>query len=287
MSRSNFALTFSIALVTLSLGLPLAPSSADAAVFVNMNFDSQNVGEQITTTTPSAPSPVINAYATGGFPDVGPYTGTNTVVSPLGLAKAVLMSTSQAGIGANWMDTQFLASGDKISLDFDIRMVAQAASGYPQVGGPNSLNGQLFAIQAFALDTNRVWRFAATPTSATTGEFGMRNNTDGDLISIGAYNVGDDHHVSILANYLTNTVDVSVSGVGTLTNLPFVTAQPLNGGMSEFFFFQNGLDGSDNQVALDNIVGATVPEPASLAIWSGLIVAAAVVHRRRRRVRAG
>jgi hypothetical protein len=281
MNRTNIVLNCSFAFVAFWLGTALAPASTLAAVFLNMNFDSQSDGEPIITTTPSAPSPEVNAYATGGFPDMGAYTGTNTVYSSAGLSKAVLMSTDQAGTGSNYMDTQFLVTGSEIRLDFDIRIVAQSAGGYPQ-SATNTPNGQLFAINAFALDSNRVWRFAATPTDATTGEFGMRNNTDGDLIPIGSYNVGDVYHVSILANYLSDLVDVSVSGIGTLNNLPFVSPQPINGGMEEFFFFQNGIEGADNQVALDNIVGATVPEPISIAIWSGLIVVAGVVHLSRR-----
>ena len=232
MSRTTSRFSRStLAAVVVSLGL-LAPCVATASPFLNINFDSQNNGDPINTTTPSAPSPEVDAYSTGGFPDTGPYTGTNTVVSPAGLSKANLMSTNQGGTGSNFMDTQFLVTGNQISLDFDIRMVAQSATGYPQTG-TTTPNGQSFAINAFALDSNRVFRFAATPTSATTGEFGVRNNTDGDLIPIGAYALGDDHHVSIVANYVTNTVDVSVSGVGSLTNLPFVSAEPVNGGMEE------------------------------------------------------
>ena len=268
MHRSQLASTLSIALLTFSLGSAFSPSRAEAAVFMNMNFDSQNVGDPINTTWPSAPSPETNAYATGGFPVSGPYTGSDTVVDLPGLSKAVLMSTDQAGTGANYMDTQFLVAGNQISLNFDIRMVSQAAGGYDQAVGPNTVNGQSFAINAFALDCTCIFRFIATPTSTTTGVFGMRNNTDGDLIPFGAYTVGTDYHVSIVADYVTNTVNASVSGVGTLTNLPFTSPEPVTGGMEEFFFFQNGLDGSSNQVALDNIVGATIPEPASAIIWS-------------------
>jgi hypothetical protein len=269
----------------LAMGLALCgnqPATAD--VFLNMNFNSQANGAPITTTFPSAPSPVLNAYATGGFPDVGPYTGTNTVTSAGGLDHAALMSTDQGGIGANYIDTQFLVTGNYIQLDFDIRVVSQTGGPYPQ-DSANYPNGQLFAIQGFTLDSQRAFRFAITPIDATTGVFGMRNNTDGDLIPIGNYKVGNDYHVTILSNYLTNTVDTTVSGVGSLLNLPFVNPQPVDGGMEEFFFFQNNNQGSLNQIALDNIVGqtfASVPEPSSIALFGmGMTLVGGIIRRRR------
>lgn len=266
-------------------GLWLAHSVASAGVFMNINFDGQNVGDPINTTYPLAPSPVTDAYATEGFPDTPPYTGTNTVYSAVGLNKAALMSTNQGGTGANYIDTQFLVTGNIITLDFDIQIVAQTLGVYPQ-GAPNTPNGQLFVINAFALDSSRVFRFAATPSSPTQGFFAMRNNTDGDLIHIGAnYDVGTTYHVSVLANYLTNTVDVSVSGIGSLNNLPFIAPQAANGGMEEYFIFQNNIEGFLNQVALDNIVGQTlpaVPEPSSMAVLSiGLLSMIGIARRRR------
>ena len=63
-----------------------------------------------------------------------------------------------------------------------------------------------------------------------------------------------------------------------------MTVQPLNGGMAEFFFFQNGIEGLTNQVAVDNIVG--VPEPSSLVL-AGLTALGMVFVARHRRLRVG
>jgi hypothetical protein len=271
-------------LAALAMGLSLVATTVTAAPFLSINFDSQNLGDPVATSFPGVPPyPITEAYATGGFPDTPPYSGTNTVASPAGLTKAALMSTTQGGIGANYLDTQFLITNPQISFDFDINVVDVPATGLPQPTA-SAPNGQAFAIQAFAFDSNRVWRFAVTPTSATTGQFAMRNNTDGDLIAFAAYTEGETYHLSIVSNYATNTVDVSLDGNPVLTNLPFVTVQPLNGGMAEFFFFQNGIEGLTNQVAVDNIVG--VPEPSSLVL-AGLTALGMVFVARHRRLRVG
>jgi len=273
-----------VTFVALAMGLWLSSTTATAAPFLNINFDSQNLGDPIATSFPSVPPyPITVAYGTGGFPDTPPYAGTNIVASPPGLSKAALMSTTQGGIGANYVDTQFLITNPVISFDVDINVVDVPTTGLPQATA-SAPDGQAFVIQAFALDSNRVWRFAVTPTGDTTGEFAMRNNTDGDLITFASYTEGEAYHLSIVSNYATNTVDVFLNGNPALTGLPFITAQPLNGGMAEFFFFQNGIEGLTNQVAVDNIVG--VPEPSSLVL-AGLAATALAIAGRRRRCRVG
>lgn len=287
--RSRCALVAAIALCCSLAGLP---DQSQAGIFLDLNFDGDVVGNPIPTSFPSVdPIPIHRAYATNGFPDVGPYNGSTTVVSSIGgMTNAALMSTSQAGTGANYIDTQFLVSGDQISLSFDLRIVTQNNDIYPQAGLTDGAanHGQLFVIQAFALDSNRVFRFVVAPTSSSGGVLAMRDNLAGDLIPIGNYAVGTDYHVSILADYLTKTVDASVSGVGSLL-VPFVSSAPTTVGMSEFFIFQNNNsspNGNLNQVALDNIVGATldapVPEPSTMVIFAiGTVCCAGFARRRR------
>jgi len=264
------------------------PGQSQAGVFLDMNFNNEVLGEPIQTTSPLTESPELHAYSTGGFPDVGAYNGTNTVVNDGNFSNAVRMFTNQGATGANFIDTQFaVISADIVTLDFDLRIVDQSNVVYPQATAHAPL-GQLFAINAYAWNTpSRVFRFIAAPTSETSGIFGMRDNAGGDIIEIGAYTVGTDYHVSIFANYLTGTVDASVSGVGTRTGLSFVDSWPGTYGMSEFFIFQNNVAGERNEILLDNIVGATaavVPEPSSLAIFAlGSLCCCVGLARRRER----
>jgi len=145
-------------------------------------------------------------------------------------------------------------------IDVPTTGLPQAATSVP--------NGQAFVIQAFATSgggSDRVWRFAASPTSATTGIFGMRDNTGGDIIPFAAYNEGDTHHFKIVSNYNTDTVSVFMDGNPVVAAQPFVNAGAT--GLDELFIFQNNVEGQTNSVAIDNIVTA-VPEPASLALLS-------------------
>jgi hypothetical protein len=176
------------------------------------------------------------------------------------------------------MDTQFLINEPFLKTSFDIAVISAPTSGLPQ-SATNIPNGQLFAVNAFALDSNRVFRVGASPTSATGGVYGVRNNTDGDLILFGTYTNGVADHIEVDANYLNNTVDVYLNNTLALSNVPFVNAEPVNGGLEELFFFLNGVEGQTTSVALDNIVVQT-PEPASLAVLAP--VAGLLLKRRRR-----
>ncbi len=63
-----------------------------------------------------------------------------------------------------------LASGPTLSLSFDIDVVTTPTNDLAQsgVGAPN---GQAFAINVFGLDSQRILRFAVSPTSATGWRF--------------------------------------------------------------------------------------------------------------------
>jgi hypothetical protein len=269
----------------------ILPAPVSAGVFLDINFTGQTDGNSVATSLPG-PLPITDPYALGGFPNAYPtFTGTTTVTNTHGFSNGALMSTAQGGTGANYMDTQFLVSAPVITLNFDINVltipVNQTSDGQVVPGAPN---GQAFVINAFTLNSDRIWRFIVTP-DANGFLFGMRANAPtGDMTPLGAgpYNLGQTYHVSIAANYLTNTVNAYIDGVLLGNNLPFTTPVAANAGMEEFFFFQNGVEGVDNQVILDNIVAttATVPEPGSLAVWSLVAGIFGVGAVRRRRSRA-
>jgi hypothetical protein len=249
------------------------PSPAAAGVFLDINFDGQTDGNSVATNT-STTLPITDPYALGGFPDMGPYNGTTTVTNTNGFSNGGLMSTSQGGIGANYLDTQFLVSAQLITLNFDINVlgIPGFSAGLGQ-SVPGALGGQAFAINAFTETSDRIWRFIVAPQADGSVMFGMRaNDVDGSLIPLGTgpYNLGQTYHVSIAANYVSNTVDVSVDGTPLASGLAFTASVPVSAGMSEFFIFQNGVEGVSNQIILDNIVATTaaVPEPGSVAVWS-------------------
>jgi hypothetical protein len=179
------------------------------------------------------------------------------------------------------MDTQFLTSGQQISVDFDLDVLNVPTTGIPQAA-PTIPGGQAFVVQAFATSgggSDRVFRFAVSPTSATAGIFGLRDNTVGDIIPFGTYNEGETHHISIVANYTTSTVSAYLDGNLAVAAQPFVNAGAT--GLDELFIFQNGVEGVTNSVAIDNMVTA-VPEPSIV----GLTVAAGAMLLGRRSRRA-
>jgi hypothetical protein len=236
------------------------------------NFDTVPLGSPIPTTYPAVDSyPQHTVYAVGGFPNDldpspgNPLTGTVTAQNVGTMSKAALMSTTQAGTGALYIDTQMLASGPTLTLSFDIDVVATPSTGLPQsgVGAPN---GQAFAINVFGLDSARLFRFAVSPTSATGGDFGYRlPGGSGDLVTFGSYTDGETHHVAIVADLTLSTMDISLDGVQVVNDAALLAPGT---GVSEVFMFQNGVDGQLNQVGLDNIL-VSVPEPSSCALALG------------------
>ncbi|HZZ71900.1 MAG TPA: PEP-CTERM sorting domain-containing protein, partial [Pirellulales bacterium] len=239
---------------------------ARAGNVLDIDMAGQNIGDNVPIDPATTPLPLNHFYSQGGYPDTPPYSGTALVQNVTGISQAAVMTTTQGGTGSNFLDTQFLVAAPIITFDFDINVLASPITGIPQ-DTASAPNGQAFVIQAFAYDSNRVWRFATTPTSATTGAFGMRNDTDGDLLLFGTYNLNEAHHISIAADYATDLVSVFLDNAPALT-LPFVSPEPLNGGMEEFFIFQNGVEGVTNQVAIGNIESNAVPEPSSWILLS-------------------
>jgi hypothetical protein len=264
--------------VALALPIAMWSASASAVPFVggnevtNFNFDSTPNGSPPPTTFPSTDSyPQHDIYATGGFPDIGGSpTGTVTVQDAGTMSHAAVMTTAQAGTGSLYIDTQFHTSGTKVSMSFDLAILAMPATGLPQ-GTVTAPNGQGFIIQAFgntSSGVDRVFRFAATPE----GNFGLRNNTDGDLIIIGSYVLGQTYHVQIDTDFSTHTLDAYIDDVLVADNFDFINSTASD--YEEYFIFQNGVDNVDNSAAIDNIVTydnirafGAVPEPMTLALF--------------------
>jgi hypothetical protein len=125
------------------------------------------------------------------------------------------------------------------------------------------------------------FRFAAAPTSASGGVFAIRSPDNLSLQSFFDYVEGQTYNVELIADYDTGKVDAFVDGVLEGNDLPFWNAGVPNVTTQEFFFHLNGETGNFNSVALDNIIGAVVPEPASLAM-AGLAAVGLMAARRRR-----
>jgi hypothetical protein len=259
-------------LATVALVFVGTAQKSAAQLVADYNFDSLTLGSSLPTTAPVVDTyPQQTVYAVGGYPNdldpsvSNPLTGSVTVQNVGALSKAALMSTTQAGTGALYIDTQMSASGPTLSLSFDIDVVTTPTNGLAQ-GGVGAPNGQAFAINVFGLDSQRLFRFAVSPTSATGGDFGYRlPGASGDLVSFGSYTDGETHHVDINADLGSSTMNISLDGLQVVTGAALVSPGT---GVSEVFMFQNGVDGVANQVALDNIL-VTVPEPSVWAMALG------------------
>jgi hypothetical protein len=265
-----------IAAMALFAGL----SSSRAQQITDFNFDSDTLGQPVPTTAPGTdPQPQQTVYATGGEQDDATYTGSVTVQNVGGLNHAAEMVSNQGTTGSNYIDTQFLAPGSMFDISFDIYIGTTPSTGLPQ-SADGAPNGQAFALNVFDLNENRVMRFAVSPTSGTGGNLGFRLPGDaGDLTTFGTYTNGNTYHVEFQMNYETNTADVLLNNSLVLADAPLVSTG--NSGLSELFFFQNGVEGVTNDIALDNIETSAVPEPGT---WiAGALTAAALVALRGKR----
>jgi hypothetical protein len=265
-------------IIALSACACLSPAIAQQVT--DFNFDNVTIGDPVPTTYPSVDSiPQHVVYATGGFPDTPPYTATNTVENVGTLSHAAEMMTTQGGTGANYIDTQFLVSAPIFDLSFDLYIGSIPNSVLPQ-GGVGAPNGQAFALNVFDLNSNRVMRFAVSPTSDTTGNLGFRQpGAAGDLTTFGTYTEGQTYHLEFVMNYGTGTANVFLDNAQVLTNAPLTA--PGNG-MEELFFFQNGVEGELNNIAIDNIELTAVPEPGTWGAGALAALALAFFGIRRR-----
>ena len=250
-------------------------------LITNFDFIGVPLGSTPPTTFPGVdPIPQRTLYAIGDFPDLGNYAGTVLVQNALTVggqpARGAVMTTTQGGTGSQYLDTQFLVTSQLALIQFDLNVMQMPTSGLPQPV-PGAPNGQAFAVNVFGLDSQRLFRFAVTPTSATGGDFGIRipGAPGGDILPFGSFTLGETHHLQFLINFVAGTVSVYLDG-------QFETTQGLlnpGTGLSEIFIFQNGVEGVTNQVAIGNIV-TLVPEPGTVAL---LLTGGALLARRLRR----
>ena len=134
----NWVLT----IVTLSAVMSLA-GLARAESFVDINFDSGVVGNQVPTGAPGG-SPVTQVTALGGYvgtPSPSVHTtlpdsaaGTINVANVDTMSKAALMSTAStnSAVGSLYMDTSLNFMAEQLRISFDVNVQNQAASGYAQ-----------------------------------------------------------------------------------------------------------------------------------------------------------
>jgi hypothetical protein len=248
------------------------PILSEATIVANYNFDAVAIGATPPTTFPGVDSlPQSQLYAIGGFPDAPPYSGSVTVQNVDTMSHAVVMTTTQGGTGAQYLDTQFLVATDYASISFDINIIDVPSSGIPQSAG-GAPNGQAFAMNLFGLDSQRVFRFAVSPTGDTAGNFGVRlPGGAGDLFTFATYTEGTTYHLEFQNDFTAGTTSIFVNNIFVGSSPTVLPAT----GISELFMFQNGVEGQTNSVALDNIVistdrAAAVPDGGSTMAMLGL-----------------
>jgi hypothetical protein len=263
----------------------LACSAAQAAPFVDINFDLDAIGSQ--PSVAPASNPLIKPTAIGGYTALtydSPPTaanGTLVVADIGGMTKAAHLTSNPANnvLGALWVDTSVSQTSQQFLLSFDVNIVDAPTVALAQpktVDGGLATAGILLGMNTFGTAVGV--RFAAAPTSANGGVFAIRNPANTDLQTFFSYVEGQTYNIQLYADYDTGLVSTFVDGVFT-GDRAFAAGPAANVTTQEFFFHLNGDLGNANSVALDNI--SAVPEPGTLGVlvMSGMALAA----RRRRR----
>lgn len=278
-------------LTALLIALSLSFSSASAAPFMNIDFESDVAGSApITDVTPD--NPMTEPSAIGGYTSTtadNPPTaanGTILVGGVPGIAQGVIMTTnpSNAVLGALWMDNNgFNAAGQQLRMSFDVNILAAPTVATTQ---PKVLNGGtagiVLGMNAFTNSgSQQSFRFAAAPTSAAGGVFAFRTADNSELIDFFNYVEGQTYNVAIEADYTTGKARAYVDGALKISNHTFLTTNVAGAVTGEYFFHLNGEAGYANSVALDNIQSSVIPEPTSAALAGAAALGLLVVRRRR------
>lgn len=279
-----------------SVGIALLATVAQADQFININFGSDTAGQAPAYAATPAGQVQTVPYSIGGYTSTSgewgntPPTldsGTITVNDISTLSKAALLTTNASNkeIGALYMDTQFNVASQKLTLSFDIGVLAAPTTMTEQLKKLNQTDqnvGILFGINVFPNSGSGV-RFALAPTSEDGGIFALRSADNTRLISFGEYVEGQIYHVELVADYDTGTVDAYLNGALALSDHQFSLGGGVaNASTSEIFMFLNGQEGYGNQIAIDNIQASTVPEPATLGLF-GLAGASLLLNRKARK----
>jgi hypothetical protein len=286
--------------VVASVLLVLAMSAAASAeTFMDITFDSDTIG--LPPSTGGTGSPITTVGALGGYTATeynAPPTadnGTIIVDDIAGMSKAAVLTTasSNAAVGALFMDTGLSLNARKFSVSFDISVldaptIATSQGGYSLDGGTSTI-GILSSVRAYESTTGKwAFSFSVAPTSDSGGVFALRDATNTQLTSFGDYVEGQKYNVAITTDYDSGEVAAYLDGVLRYSGFPSRTGAIPAGNTpntSELFVYLNGQSGGvSTKVAYDNIQGHTIPEPTTIALLLtaglGLLVAA---WRRRQR----
>jgi hypothetical protein len=275
------------ALMVLAVGLGFSPASAWASIDINFEGDTPGSapGVNLVPGNPMTQPSAIGGYDPNYASPPSAASGTIVVGNPSGGSnEAVLTSVPTNGeLGALWVDVNgFNLSAQQVQMSFDVNILdaPTTATAQPKALSTGGTAGILLGMNTFVTSPDFVgvlpsFRFAAAPTSATGGVFAFRSPDNSTLIPFFNYTEGEQHYVSIIADYSTGTLDAFVDGVLSLPGFAFWTSGASAVTTSEYFFHLNGELGNANQVALDNIASAALPEPSMLMVWS-LLGAAAI-----------
>ena len=275
------------------LGLSLVVSSVQAAPFLDINFDSDTDGSPPTVTYPTTTNPATNLWAIGGYgPESMPpvaANGTVVVGDAAGISNGVIMTTNPANstLGALWLDNAVAAIGQRLTMSFDINVLAAPTSATTQTkllnGGGSA--GILLGMNTFVSGGNPGARFAVAPTSETGGIFSFRSPDNSTLHGFFNYVEGQTYNVMMDVDYNTGTLDAFVDGNLVMSDFAFTSGPMLNATTNEFFFHLNG-ESFASSVAIDNISASLVPEPAGIALAGVALIGLFAAVRRKRNATA-
>ncbi len=261
--------------------------AAQAAPFVDINFNSDTVGQAPTTvgynTTLNDLSAIGGYTATTADSPPTAASGTLVVDNAGGMNKGVHLTTNPLNgeQGALWLDTEFSNTTQYVHMSFDLNILSAPTISLSQPklldGGPATA-GILFGMNTFG--TQQGTRFAAAPTSANGGVFAIRSPDNTSLQSFFSYVEGQTYHIDLVSDYDTGMVEAYVDG-DDKGSYAFATGPASANITQEFFFHLNGDLGSASEIALDNITAAA-PEPASIGVIA--VAAGGLLLRRRRRM---
>lgn len=250
------------------LGTAALPALADA---ININYDITHVGGY----TSEVGTPVY------GWPYPHANMGTAVVTANSAVLKT---DSSNAEVGALLLDTSVNSQASLVTLNFDINVLAQAATGYGQTktdnGTPKPI---LFGMRIFA-NSIPAASFQLAPTSATTGLFGFRDSDNLGLTTFGTYNTNEIHHVQIDVNYATGVADAYIDNNLAISNYALWGGSNANPTTSEIFAYLNGTTtGVSNEVAFGDLQPAAAPLPgvASMGLTCLALVGARRLSRRK------